>query len=63
MESREFILELCGEAGVTGPDDEVIAEWEGNHGCCCKLNAEDAARGNVTVVNQIRLCMGLLVTS
>ena len=63
MEIREFILELCSEAGDTGPEDNIVNEWEGDHGCCCKLNAEDAARGNIAVLNQIRSCMGLRVTS
>ncbi len=63
METRQLILELCYEAGETGPDDDIVDEWQGDHGCCCNLNAEDAARGNVAVVNQIRSCMGLRVTS
>ncbi len=63
MEIRELILELCCEAGHTGPVDDIVNEWEGDHGCCCKLNAEDAARGNIAVLNQIRSCMGLRVMS
>jgi len=52
METRELILGLCCEAGHTGPVDDIVNEWEGDHGCCCKLNAEDAARGNIAVLNQ-----------
>jgi len=63
METRQLILELCYEAGESGPDDDIVDEWQGDHGCCCKLNAEEAARGNVALVNQIRSCMGLRVTS
>ena len=63
MEIRELILELCLEAGDTGPENDIVNEWEGDHGCCCKLNAENAARGNVALLNQIRSCMGLQVKS
>ena len=63
MEIRELILELCCEAGDTGPGNDIVNEWEADHGCCCKLNAENAARGNVAVLHQIRLCMGLRVMS
>ncbi len=62
MEIRELILELCREAGDAGPEDDIVNEWEGDHGCCCKLNAENAALGNVAVLSQIRSCMGLRVT-
>ena len=63
MEIRELILELSREAGDTGAEDDIVNAWEGDHGCCCKLNAENAALGNVAVLNQIRSCMGLQVTS
>ena len=63
METRQLILELCYEAENAGPDDDIVDEWQGDHGCCCKLNAENAARGDVAMVNQIRSCMGLRVTS
>ncbi len=63
MEIRELILELSSEAGYAGPEDGIVNEWEGDHGCCCRLNAESAALGNVAVLNQIRSCMGLRVTS
>jgi len=63
MEIRELILGLCSEAGETGPEDDIVNEWEGDHGCCCKLHAESAAMGNVAVLNQIRSCMGLRVMS
>jgi hypothetical protein len=28
MERRELILELCRQAGDTGPEDEIIEDWE-----------------------------------
>lgn len=34
MECRDLILELCREAGDTGPKDEIVKEWEANHACC-----------------------------
>ena len=63
MDIQELVLELCQEAGDTGPEDEVVYEWEGNHGCCCLLRASDAAGGDVATLAQIRSCMGLTVTS
>ncbi len=63
MEIRDLIVELSREAGDAGPGDAIVNEWEDDHGCCCRLNAEIAARGNVAVLNQIRSCMGLRVTS
>ena len=62
MEIRQFIISLCYEAGQTGPKDDIVSEWEANHGCCCMLNTDTAAQGNVAVVKQIRACMGLRVT-
>ena len=63
MEIRDLILELCFEAGDAGPEDGIVIEWEDSHGCCCRLNAEIAAQGNIEMVNQIRACMGLRVPS
>ena len=58
---RELILELCHEAGDTGTEDDIVKGWEGDHGCCCMLNAEMASQGSVSIVNEIRGCMGLPV--
>jgi len=62
MERRDFILELCHEAGDTGPEDELVEEWEANHACCCNLYVENAAQGDVATLNNIRTCMGLPLT-
>jgi len=62
MERRDFILELCHEAGDTGREDEIVEEWEANHACCCNLYVENAAEGDVATLNNIRTCMGLPLT-
>ena len=59
MEARELIVGLCKEAGDRGSEPELVEEWEGNHGCCCKPHVESAAEGDVEVLNNIRRCMGL----
>ena len=61
MEIRELVLELCLEAGDTAPEDEIVYDWESNHGCCCLLRASGAANGDVAALAQIRLCMDLSV--
>lgn len=63
QEIQQFIISLSYEAGWIGPKDEIVDEWEVNHGCCCMLRADSAAQGDVTVVDQIRACMGLPVTT
>jgi len=62
MERRDFILGLCHEARHTGPEDEIIEEWEANHACCCNLYVDKAAQGDVATLNDIRACMGLPLT-
>ena len=59
MKIREFVLELCHEAGDGGSEDEIMEEWEANHACCCRLRVGDAARGDMATLSKIRLCMGL----
>ena len=63
QEIQQFIISLSYEAGRSGPKSDIVDEWEVNHGCCCMLRADSAAQGDVTVVNQIRACMGLPVVS
>ncbi len=62
MERRELILELCRQAGDTGPEDEIIEDWEANHACCCNVYVGNAARGHIATLNEIRRCMGLPLT-
>ncbi len=62
MGRRELILELCRQAGDTGPEDEIIEDWEANHACCCNFYVGNAARGHVATLNEIRTCMGLSST-
>ena len=56
---QEFIMALCQEAGVTGPTDVLVEDWEANHACCCALHLDHAAQGDRTALNTIRTCMGL----
>ena len=62
MEIREFILELCHEAGDTSSENEIIEEWKVNHACCCRLHVDNAARGDMATLSKIRTCMGLRLT-
>jgi len=63
MERRDFILELCHEARHTGPEDEIVEEWEANHACCCNFYVDSAAQGDIATLYEIRKCMGLPLTS
>ena len=60
---QEFIMALCQEAGVTGPTDVLVEDWEANHACCCALHLDHAAQGDSKTLNTIRTCMGLPVVS
>ena len=59
MEFRDLILELCHEAGGAGPENELVEEWEADHACCCKLHVYKVSQGDLSVLNNIRRCMGL----
>ena len=60
MERRDLILELCHKSGDTGPEEEIVEEWEANHACCCTLHVDKAAHGDVAILDRIRTCMGLV---
>ena len=62
MERQDGIVALCQEAGDSGPEEALVDTWEADHAYCCALHVDDAARGDITTLNLIRTCMGILVT-
>jgi hypothetical protein len=62
MGRRDLILELCHEAGDSGPEYEIVEDWEANHACCCNLHIDNAAQGDGAMLSEIRRCMGLPLT-
>ncbi len=59
MERRDLIIALCHSAGDTGAEEDLVATWEANHACCCAFHVDNAMRGDVATLNNIRRCMGL----